>query len=111
MAMLNELRVLGVDDLRDLVGLYFTDVEAQLARAHDGLDEGNGETVAAAAHRLKGASLSIGAARVATLAADLEVAGRQGDLVDCGDMLATLEGELDPTKLALNAELAVGSIG
>jgi hypothetical protein len=64
MAMLNELRVLGVDDLRDLVGLYFT-----------------------------------------------EVAGRQGDLVDCGDMLATLEGELDPTKLALNAELAVGSIG
>ena len=105
--VLDELRGLDGSDLRDIVELYFKDVAAQLQRLHSSLDEGDAVGVAAAAHRIKGASLSMGAARVAALAAETEVAGRDGDLSPCSGLVATLEGELEPTREALGSELSV----
>jgi HPt (histidine-containing phosphotransfer) domain-containing protein len=104
--VLGELRGLGEDDLRDLLDMYFTDVADQLERLRGGLSQGDAETVASAAHRIKGASLSIGAASVAAHAAELEQAGKTGNLAVAGEELAKLESELEPTRGALSAELA-----
>ena len=104
--VLDELRGLDEDDLRDIVELYFADVTVQLERLRSSLAQGDADSVAAAAHRIKGASLSMGAARVASLAADTELAGRSGDLSPCGELIATLERELEPTRSALAHELA-----
>jgi HPt (histidine-containing phosphotransfer) domain-containing protein len=105
--VLGELRGLGEDDLRDLVGVYFADVEAQLHRLREALGQGDADGVSAAAHRMKGASLSIGAARVASLAAELETAAKEDELGRCDALLEALESEVDPTRDALSCELSV----
>jgi HPt (histidine-containing phosphotransfer) domain-containing protein len=105
--VLGELRALDDEDLVDLVELYFADVLVQLGLLRDALAAGDGEAIASAAHRIKGASLSVGAARVAGLASDIEIAGRDGDLSLTGELIATLDSELDPTRSALSAELSV----
>jgi HPt (histidine-containing phosphotransfer) domain-containing protein len=106
-AVLDELRGLGDDDLRDLVDLYFADVVTQLTRLREALESDDYDGVAAAAHRVKGASLSIGASRVASLASEVEEAGKARNLDGVGEVLDALETELDPTRSALTAELSV----
>jgi HPt (histidine-containing phosphotransfer) domain-containing protein len=105
--VLSELSALGEDDLRALIDVYFDDVTLQRDRLRAAAADGDAEALAAAAHRVKGASLSIGAARVAWFASELEVAGRANDLGDCDALLRAFESELDPTRDALNAVLAV----
>jgi HPt (histidine-containing phosphotransfer) domain-containing protein len=105
--VLAELSALGEEDLRDLVDVYFEDVGSQLDRLQLALADGDADALAAAAHRVKGASLSIGAARVASLASELEVAGRANDLGGCDALLRAFESELEPTRDALNAMLEV----
>jgi HPt (histidine-containing phosphotransfer) domain-containing protein len=105
--VLAELSALGEEDLRDLIDVYFEDVATQLERLRAAVANGDAEALAAAAHRVKGASLSIGAARVASLASELEVAGKANDLGGCDALLATFASELDPTREALSAVLAV----
>jgi HPt (histidine-containing phosphotransfer) domain-containing protein len=105
--VLAELSALGEDDLRALIDVYFEDVTSQLDRLRSALGDGDADALAAAAHRVKGASLSIGAARVASLASELEVAGRANDLGGCDALLGAFESELDPTREALSAVFAV----
>jgi HPt (histidine-containing phosphotransfer) domain-containing protein len=106
-SVLSELRVLDDEDLRDLVELYFADVATQLGLVRDALATGDAAVVAASAHRIKGASLSIGAARVAALASELETNAKQGELGPCPELAETLDSELDPTRSALRVELSV----
>ena len=105
--VLGELRALGDDDLRDLVGIYFADVALQLDNLRKAMGAGDGAAAGEAAHRVKGASLSIGAARVGSIASELEIAGKAGDFGRCDGLLETLEAELGPTRRALSAELSV----
>lgn len=105
--VLDELRVLDDEDLRDIVELYFSDVAVQLDSVRASLDDGDATSVAAAAHRIKGASLSMGAARIAAFAAEAEVAAREGNLAPCAGLVASLEEELEPTRVALRSELAL----
>jgi HPt (histidine-containing phosphotransfer) domain-containing protein len=105
--VLDELRGLDGEDLRDIVELYFTDVVDQIDRLRSSIEEGDCAAVSAAAHRIKGASLSMGAARVAAFASDTETAAREGDLSPCAELVEALEGELEPTREALGSELHV----
>ncbi len=106
MDVLGELRGLGEEDLRDLVDVYFADVRVQLGRLREALESADAETVASAAHRIKGASLSVGAARLASLAAELESAGKEHDLAVCDELVGRFDSELEPTRVALSAELS-----
>jgi HPt (histidine-containing phosphotransfer) domain-containing protein len=106
-AALEELSGFDVDDLRDVVDLYVTDATAQLDRLHQALDAGDAPEVAEAAHRIKGSSLTVGAARCASLGSDIEVAARAGDLNSAPELAATLESELEPTRAALFEEFGI----
>jgi HPt (histidine-containing phosphotransfer) domain-containing protein len=109
MVVLEELRALGEEDLRDLVEMYFADLATQLEVLREALETDDSETVAAAAHRIKGASLSIGATLVASFASEIEQAGKSGELERCEELLESLDTELEPTRDALSAELFVNS--
>jgi HPt (histidine-containing phosphotransfer) domain-containing protein len=106
---LDELSGFDVDDLRDVVDLYIADATAQLDRLHQALDAGDGAEVAEAAHRIKGSSLTVGAARVASLAAEIEVAARAGELSTAPELAATLASDLPPTRAALFDEFGIDS--
>jgi HPt (histidine-containing phosphotransfer) domain-containing protein len=111
MTVLEELRVLDEPDLRELVELYVGDVVSQLGHIRAALETDDAAAISAAAHRIKGASLSIGAARMATLSSDVETAAKDGALDPVAELVSSLEADLDPTRAALANTFGIESAG
>ena len=63
--------------------------------------------MAEAAHRIKGSSLTVGAARIASQAAEIETAARAGDISSAAERASSLAADLDPTREALFAEFGI----
>jgi HPt (histidine-containing phosphotransfer) domain-containing protein len=103
---LTELRDLAADDLRELVELYLNDAAAQALVVMAALEQGDSPAAAAAAHRLKGASATVGAALVSAIAAELETRAKAADLVGAAELLRSLERALMDTAVALRAALS-----
>ena len=89
-----------------------TDIDALLAKFRDSAVEseraieatwlaGNLAGVAAAAHRLKGAALAVGAIALGRAAAALEEAGKTGDPVACQEALPPVAAELRRSVAAI----------
>lgn len=110
--ILGRLRTLGAsvakpgeDVVAELVGLYRRDSGAQLERLKSRADVDTRGIAALAdtAHALKGASLAVGASKVADLAKELEVAARDEREPQCAALIAELEAALVQTWEALGA--------
>ncbi len=69
-------------------------VRAELARMHDALDRGELEEFAGAAHRLRGAALSMGARALADFVGQLFAAARAQDAKACVEGMAELETQV-----------------
>ena len=66
--------------------------------------------MSAQAHRLKGASLSVGAALVASIAGELEQRARDNDLDIAGQLVGMIEHELLSARDALIAEFPTDAV-
>jgi HPt (histidine-containing phosphotransfer) domain-containing protein len=96
----------AADDLRELVELYLNDAAAQALALIAALEQGDCAAAAAAAHRLKGASATVGAALVAAIAAELETRAKAADVAGAAGLVSSLERALMNTAVALRASLS-----
>jgi CheY-like chemotaxis protein/HPt (histidine-containing phosphotransfer) domain-containing protein len=109
--VLDELHVLGPVDAREVVELYFRDCAAQIPLLAAAAASGDGDAVAALAHRLKGASLTVGAALVSSIAAELEARGRAGDLTLAKQLVGMLKREVLHARSAFAEEFPADAPG
>jgi len=103
-------RVGGDEDLlREVTGILLADVPAHLQHLRDALGCRDADTVAAEAHKLKGA-IGLFEARTGVAATrQLEEMGRAGDLLEAPRILAELEQELHRLVSELTAFQASGA--
>jgi len=87
----------------ELARLFEQEARGALAGLRAALAERDGEDVARAAHGLKGSSSTLGAMRVASLAADIERAGREDRVEDAAALLKRLEPAVEAAAEALSA--------
>jgi two-component system sensor histidine kinase/response regulator len=89
-----------------LADLFDRESQGVVAELRDALAEGDASRVAKAAHSLKGSSSTLGAKRVASLAADMERAGREERLPDAATLMERLEPAVAGATAALHAAAA-----
>ncbi|MBS9402779.1 response regulator [Halomonas sp. TRM85114] len=82
---------LGKRGLALLIALYREQVEARLAELDQALGAASSERINQLAHQLKGESSSLGAVKMAGIAALLERMGREGQLGEAGVILVDLK--------------------
>ncbi|MHB1306422.1 MAG: PAS domain S-box protein [Limisphaerales bacterium] len=98
----------GEDPLRELVELFFLEVDPGMDRLRKALEAGDAAAVKAAAHSIKGCSNNLGVRRLAALAARLEQQGKSGDLSASAAVLPELIEEYARARQLLEQELAAG---
>ena len=103
-------RIGGDEDLlREVTGILLAEVPAHLQHLRDALGCGDADSVAAEAHKLKGA-IGLFEARTGVAAArQLEEVGRTGDLLQAPRILGELEQELHRLVSELSAFQATGA--
>ncbi|WCJ58826.1 PAS domain-containing protein [Fontisphaera persica] len=94
------------DPVAELFDLFLTDLPKYLGRLQQGLDHKNPADLAAAAHALKGAAANLGLRRLAACAADLEKAGKEGNLPVAAALHGLLLHEMEEARHALNGKEA-----
>ena len=105
-AIVLELEALDGDVLSDLVGLFFDDAAARVGDLGDAVARADPDAVGGVAHTLKGSSSTLGAARVAHIASELEQAANAGDLAPAPALLDSLHLALEETRKAFRDRTA-----
>lgn len=96
-----ELRVLMEEEFDDLVETYLAELPTHVSTIQTSYASVQIEPVWRTAHTLKASSGSIGAARIAELCRQIEVAGRE----NASDLLASLMAQLSPVATDTEASL------
>jgi len=91
--------------LSHLTALYFTQAAGQMAALGGAIDSGELATVGEVAHKFKGSSYTLGAARVAEILAEIEAAARNGEVGEAQELVAKLRRGLTDTQTALAGRL------
>ena len=78
--------------LRDLIILFRQESAGLVAQLESAIVSGDCDSVRKAAHRLKGASATVGGVKIAATARILETMGATKALIDANGMLAQLQG-------------------
>ena len=104
--MLDELRAIDEDLLREVVGIFVSDVPQQIAVVRAALASGDARAVERSAHRLKGIALGVGARALADVAETLELAGRARDLARETPGAPALDAAFEDARAALERECA-----
>jgi len=97
---------LGDDDglLRELIQVFFGDLDKQLSALRGFLAEGNAPAAENTSHALKGGSSNIGAERIRRRFYEMEIAGREGRLEDLRAALESIPGLIAELENELKAQ-------
>jgi len=101
--MVERLREVGPDFLREIAAIYLADAPARLAALRDAAAQHDPDAVYTAAHAFKSGSGNIGATRVHDLCAEIETMGRKGSLSGLAGKVTALESEYERVEQALRA--------
>ncbi|HVE71716.1 MAG TPA: response regulator [Thermoanaerobaculia bacterium] len=101
--MLDRLREVGPDFLREIAKIYLDDAPARLVALREAVEQRDSRAIFTAAHAFKSGSGNIGAMVVHDLCAELEAMGRHGNLSGVTEKLAELERESARVEQALSA--------
>ncbi len=104
--VLDELRGLGIDFFRELVGIFITDAPMRIERMRNALGSGDGRELAQQAHALKGSAGNLAATRVQQLAGDIEARARAGELDTVSRLLEEVQREFTAVRLFLEDTVA-----
>lgn len=118
----DELDALNWDTLREYSGImkegfpkllrdYLTAGPKMMDRLSDAMMEENGEALAFLAHKLKSTSIVFGAESVSTLAAQLEVCGRENDMEKTSLLFKELHICFERTNAVLRKKLVLMRMG
>jgi CheY-like chemotaxis protein/HPt (histidine-containing phosphotransfer) domain-containing protein len=100
-SVIAELESLDPGLLSSLLPPFFDEAADQLSALRRDVGHADAPAVAETAHKLKGSSASLGAARVSAIAAELETGAKRGELGDAGDLIDRLAAGLAGTREAL----------
>jgi CheY-like chemotaxis protein/HPt (histidine-containing phosphotransfer) domain-containing protein len=100
------LENLDGDMLADVVPMYCEQAGAHIFELACAAGRGETLTVARTAHKLKGSSVTLGAALVAEIASELEATAQAGDLSVADQLLERLRTALDETREAFRTRAA-----
>jgi HPt (histidine-containing phosphotransfer) domain-containing protein len=101
-SVIADLRDLDGEVLSELIILYFDGAATQLAELESAVARGEAAELARAAHKLKGSSATLGAARVSQLAGELESRARGGEAGDAEQLVRRLAGAIEESRDAFH---------
>jgi two-component system, sensor histidine kinase and response regulator len=103
---LRELREPGQPDpLKELVDLFLKDAKPRIEKMQAAIHEKDAAALVSAAHTLKGSASNLGARGLAGLCANLEKAGKSGDLSEAANILLDVRSEFQFVEKSLIAEM------
>lgn len=106
LGQLRDLQNKEIPDLLDrVIKLYVRESPNEIARLAQAVADGEATHIKRAAHSLKSSSANIGATGLSQWCAELEVAGRSGNLDTARDLYTKIAVEHDRVQNALNEEL------
>ena len=108
--MVGELRDIAPPDepqfLTELFAEFERDALAQLEAMHVALSQGDAIMLGRAAHKIKGMSGTLGAARVSRVAAMIQERANCGELKHAPKLVSRLQNEFEAARDALQTEAA-----
>jgi HPt (histidine-containing phosphotransfer) domain-containing protein len=88
----DELKQMSGDDfINELIDTFLEDAPKMIAEIKSALAANNTDTFRRAAHSMKSNAATFGASRLAELAKELEMLGKENKLLETGDKLKSLE--------------------
>ena len=103
-AAIETLRSLNPEDdsfLREVIGIFIEDTPQRLAELRTAFASADQTRFTRAAHSIKGSASNLGAARLRSLAEQVEHGSRKNGLAGLDALIPTLEGEFSAAKSEL----------
>jgi signal transduction histidine kinase/HPt (histidine-containing phosphotransfer) domain-containing protein len=104
LSRMNDLTDGNMDNLRELVEMYFTQTQKQFIQMRDAIRDGKADAVRRVAHSCAGASATMGMTHLVPRLRELEKLGASGTLTDAGRICETAAGEFERVREFLKTQ-------
>jgi HPt (histidine-containing phosphotransfer) domain-containing protein len=113
MARITDLTEGNMDQLRELVEMYFSQTQTQIGQMREAVRDGKADQARRIAHSCAGASATLGMTQLVPLLRELEKLGASGTLTGAVEICEHIAKEFERIRefLSLNPELAAVAAG